>query len=80
MRNYRPFFCSSAQFLPYRSQPMLQNSKELPKKLFKFLKKVIIILEAVISLFFMFKTARFLLSLGYVARYAPSKNNKTFHF
>ena len=50
------------------------------KKLFKFLKKVIIILEAVISLFFMFKTARFLLSLGYVARYAPSKNNKTFHF
>ncbi|MBR5892707.1 MAG: hypothetical protein IKZ37_03600, partial [Bacteroidaceae bacterium] len=46
----------------------------------KFLKKVIIILEAVISLFFMFKTARFLLSLGYVARYAPSKNNKTFHF
>ena len=39
MRNYRPFFCSSAQFLPYRSQPMLQNSKELPKKLFKFLKK-----------------------------------------
>lgn len=31
MRNYRPFFCSSAQFLPYRSQPMLQNSKELSK-------------------------------------------------
>ena len=57
----------------------LKTSDRL-KKLFKFLKKVIIILEAVISLFFMFKTARFLLSLGYVARYAPSKNNKTFHF
>ena len=42
MRSYRPFFCSSAQFLPYRSQPMLQNSKELPKKLFKFLKKLLL--------------------------------------
>ena len=52
----------------------------MSQKLFKFLKKVIIILEAAISLFFMFKTARFLLSLGYVARYAPSKNNKTFQF
>ena len=50
------------------------------KKLFKFLKKVIIILEAVISLFLVFKIARFLLSPGYAARYAPSKNNKTFHF
>ena len=49
-------------------------------KLFKFLKKVFTILEAVISLFFMFKITRFLLSLGYVARYAPSKNNKTFYF
>ena len=50
------------------------------RKLSKFLKKVIIILETVISLFFMLKIARFLLSPGYVARYAPSKNNKTFHF
>ena len=38
-----------------------------------FKKKVIIILETVISLFFMFKIARFLLFLGYVARYAPYK-------
>ena len=50
------------------------------KKLFKFLKKVILILEAAISLSFMFKKACFLLFLGYVARYAPSKNNKTFYF
>ena len=41
------------------------------KKLFKFLKKVILILEAAISLSFMFKNACFLLFLGYVARYAP---------
>ena len=62
-------------------KPYVELYKYNPnKKLFKFLKKVIIILEAVISLFFMFKTARFLLSLGYVARYAPLKNNKTFHF
>ena len=27
----------------------------------------------------MFKIACFLFSLGYVARYAPSKNNKTFY-
>ena len=42
-------------------------------KLFKFLKKVFTILEAVISLFFMFKIARFLLSLGYVAATSPLK-------
>ena len=50
------------------------------KKLFKFLKKVILILKAAISLSFMFKNACFLLFLGYVARYAPLKNNKTFYF
>ena len=37
-------------------------------------------LEAVISLFFMSKNACFLLFLGYVARYTPSRNNKTFYF
>lgn len=37
-------------------------------------------MEVVISLFFMFKNACFPLFLGYVARYAPSKNNKTFYF
>ncbi len=35
-------------------------------------------IEAVIPLFIMFKIASFLLSPGYVARYAPSRNNKTF--
>ena len=37
-------------------------------------------LEAAISLSFMLKNACFPLFLGYVARYAPSKNNKTFYF
>lgn len=34
-------------------------------------------MEAVISLFFIFKVVYFLLFLGYVASYSPSKNNKT---
>lgn len=34
-------------------------------------------MEAVISLFFIFKIVYFLLFFGYVVRYAPSKNNKT---
>ena len=37
-------------------------------------------MEVVISLFFMFKNACFPLFLGYVARYAPSKNKKIFYF
>ena len=37
-------------------------------------------MEVVISLFFMFKNACFPLFLGYVARYAPSRNKKTFYF
>ena len=37
-------------------------------------------MEVVISLFFMFKNACFPLFLGYVARYAPSKNNKNILF
>ncbi len=37
-------------------------------------------LKVAISLSFMFKNACFYLFLGYVARYAPSKNNKTLYF
>ena len=37
-------------------------------------------MKVVISLFFMFKNGCFPLFLGYVARYSPSKNNKTFYF
>ena len=36
-------------------------------------------MEAAVSLSFMFRKACFSLFLGYVARYAPSKNNKTFY-
>ena len=41
---------------------------------------MILILEVAISSFLMSQKVCFPLFPGYVARYAPSKNNKTFYF